>query len=110
MDIYEILNYKLLDTSSDLMLSYNWIYIPFNYVEALIWFGYIPRTILKYGKSHNRKMVLLQSLNFLLFGISDVIETSSTSVLLILFKLAILLALIGTHKAIISNRLDNTVT
>ena len=99
-DVYEILNYKVLDTSWPEMQAYNWIYQPFNAIEALIWIRYIPRTIIKYGNKASRFIISLQCLSFLLFSLSDIIEINSTSVLLILFKGAVLLALILGHQAI----------
>jgi hypothetical protein len=104
IDIYQILNFKILDTSWPIMQEYNWVYQPFNAIEAAIWLGYIPRTIIKYGKSAPRSIIALQCISFLLFSLSDVIEISSTSVLLILFKAAVLIALIYGHKAIVSNK------
>ena len=109
MDVYELLNYKILDTSSEIMSSYNWIYKPFNIIESIIWFIYIPKTILKYGNRNNRYLIALQCFNFLLFGISDIIELFATTVLLVLFKMAILLSLIGTHKAIMNGKYNNSV-
>ena len=99
MEIYDLLNYKILDTSSEIMQNYNFIYIPFNLVEALIWFIYIPKTWIKY-KAAPKDVLIWQSISFLLFGLSDLIETNSTTVLLILFKAAILVSLINGHKAI----------
>jgi hypothetical protein len=103
-DIYEVLNYKILDTAWPIMQEYNWIYQPFNAIESAIWLAYIPRTIIKYGKSAPRLIISLQCISFFLFSLSDMIEITSTSVLLILFKAAILIALIVGHRAIISNK------
>ena len=100
MDIYDILNYKILDTTADYMQSYNWIYQPFNFIEGLIWLLYVPKTIFKYWKISDKTIVIWQSGSFILFGMSDFIEIYSTTVLLILFKLSILISLILGHKAI----------
>ncbi len=103
MDIYQYLDYKILDTTADYMQSYNWIYQPFNIIEGLIWILYIPKTIKKYWNQSDRSIVMLQCVSFLLFAMSDFIEFYSTSVLLILLKLSILNALIVGHKALMKS-------
>jgi hypothetical protein len=108
MDINTILNYKILDTTAEYMQSYNWIYQPFNLIEGIIWLLYVPKTIMKYWKNADKQMVTWQAVSFILFALSDFIEMNSTSVLLILFKFSILVALIVGHKAIILS-INNTV-
>jgi hypothetical protein len=109
MDIYDVLNYRLLDTSSEIMLTYNWIYKPFNVIEAIIWIAYIPKTIWKYGNKKNKNLITLQCFNFRMFSMTDLVELSATTVILVLWKLAILLALVATHKALNSNNINNAV-
>ena len=103
MDIYLYLDYKLIDTTSELMKDYNVVYQPFNVIEGIIWFAYIPKTFIKYYGKTNNQNVFLQCFSFMLFGISDFIEVNATTPLLLLFKLSVIIALITGHRSIINN-------
>ena len=104
-DWYLFLNYKLIDTSSDVMALYNWVYIPFNLIESVIWFFWSVRVIVKYKKFNQSLVKWIYSLSYFLFGISDVIELSATTPLLLLFKGAIILSLIVCYKIINNNNI-----
>lgn len=105
MDPYEFLNCKIIDTASEAMRPYNCIYQPFNCIEGMVWLILVPRTVFKYWKTSDKRIVVLQSTSFLLFAASDFIEVHSTTPLLILFKAAVLIALIVGHKALIATRM-----
>lgn len=97
MDLYAILDYRLIDTASPVMADYNWVYLPFNAVEALIWFGCAGRVAWHHRQTAPRGAVAAQAAAFVLFGLSDVMELWATTPLLLLFKLAVLLALVAGH-------------
>jgi hypothetical protein len=103
-DVYTVLNFRVIDTNWEVMQTYNWIYQPFNFVEGLIWWWYIVKTARNYWSICPHGTVSLQCFAFLLFGVSDLMEVQATTVLLVLFKVAILVALILGHRALLATR------
>ena len=103
-DVYTVLNFRVIDTSWEVMRTYNWIYQPFNVVEGMIWWWYIVKTARNYWRICPHLLVGLQCFAFLLFGLSDLMEVQATTVLLVLFKGAILVALILGHRALLATR------
>ena len=99
-DWYQFLNYKIIDTSSEVMSEYNWIYIPFNAIESMIWFFCSIRVWMKYRKNMDFPAKFIYSMAFLLFSLSDIIELSATTPLLLLFKGSIILILVVCYKSI----------
>ena len=61
-DWFLILNYKIIDTSSDVMIDYNYLYLPFNGVEAIIWFGYSDKYLCKLKNSGQKMNYVVQSI------------------------------------------------
>lgn len=99
-DWYLFLNYKLIDTSSEVMADYNWIYVPFNAIEALIWLFSAIHVFIKYRRNDYFSIKLIYAGSFFLFGISDIIELSATTPLLLLFKGTIILCLLICKKCL----------
>lgn len=90
-DIYGILNYRLIDPASIEPIWYRRSYLIFNYIEAAIWF--IIALYLPFRFRHDRALVL-QMIALVAFGFSDLIECQGTTLLLLLYKGALLLALV----------------
>lgn len=98
VNVYSFANYLFIDTSDDSLGSFRVPYIIFNGFEAIIWFGCSILVLNRHLKTGKHRHEILYALAFALFGLSDVIETSGTSLLLILFKAACLLALATLRK------------
>jgi len=96
--MYEFLNYHIIDTSDDSLAAFKQPYIVFNTLEALVWFGCSVWVLVRYRKNAGSGLEVLYFLAFLAFGLTDVIETFGTTVLLLLTKGCCLLALIPLRQ------------
>lgn len=96
--LYTYLNYLLIDTAHDSLGAYKLPYIIFNSTEAAIWLLCSLYIMFRWLRTRIDHGELYYGLSFLLFGISDVIETSGMSLLLLLLKGACILAILGYRK------------
>ncbi|NOX52912.1 MAG: hypothetical protein GXP27_00425 [Planctomycetes bacterium] len=101
MSPYEVLTYPLIDVASPSLESYRWIYVPFNIGEAAAWFAIASFVGYRYAKHRQTGYELLYAASFLLFGATDLIEIHSTTVWLLGFKAACLLAILLGRKLVI---------
>ncbi len=99
-DAYAILNHLLIDPRGNTLGVIRWPYLIFNAVEALCWLGISLAILVRFGKHRKTKAELAYALSFFAFGLSDVIETSGTTLLLLLFKGACLLAILSYRRNI----------
>ena len=97
-DLYAFMDWKLIDTASPWIADYNWLYLPFNALEALAWLVCAVVTWRRHRHRRPARVVWFQVLAFALFGLSDVIELSGTTPLLLLFKLALIIALVHGRR------------
>lgn len=101
MNTYDVMNYPLINTEDGSLGSYQLPYIVFNYLEALCWFGCSMRVLGRYLRHRRTPFEIGYFCSFLMFSISDIIETSGTTPLLLLFKGACILTIIGFRKLIL---------
>ena len=101
--MWEFFNFTIVDTSSPMLESYRHIYIPFNIVEAVFWFGIGLFVLARYLRHRKTWYELQYSLSFTLFGFTDLIETHSTTVWLLCFKAACLLAILQGRKLVLTH-------
>ena len=97
-NLYIYFNYFIIETSYDNLGSFLIPYIVFNIIESLIWIWCSIYVALRYFKSGNNSNELYYSISYFAFGLSDIIETSGTTALLLLFKGACILAIIEYRK------------
>lgn len=100
--MWDILNYPLIDTSSAWLEDYRWIYVPFNIAEAVAWFALGAFVAWRYVRNRKTWYELQYATSFALFGCTDLIETHSTTLWLLGFKGACLLAILQGRKLVIS--------
>ena len=94
-DFYSWLNFLIINTRDDSLGVLRTPYLVFNTFESFAWFycaGFVFIRAVRHGTPRGE---LSYSAAFLFFGISDAIETGGTTGLLLLFKLASLLAICG---------------
>ena len=101
--MWDILNHPLIDTSSPLLEGYWWFYVPFNTAEAAAWFGFAVFILGRYIRHRKSWYELLYAASFVLFGITGVIETHSTTLWLLGFKGACLLAILQGRKLVVGH-------
>lgn len=101
--MWEFFNHPIVDTNSPWLTSYRHVYIPFNLAEALIWFALGVFVLVRYLRHRKSWYELQYSLSFTLFGITDLIETHATTIWLLCFKAACLLAILQGRKLVIAN-------
>ena len=101
MNLYDIVNYTVIDTQNGSLGLYQIPYVVFNTTEALIWLYVAVAILVRYLRHGKDKIEILYFLSFLAFALSDVIETSGTTLLLLLFKGACILAIIGYRRKIL---------
>jgi hypothetical protein len=100
LNLYEFFNYLLINTRDDSLGVIRIPYIVFNLFESVCWLFcalYIFRRCMKNGGG---RCELYYSLAYIAFGLGEVLETSGVTPLLLLFKGAALLAIIGFRKPI----------
>lgn len=96
IDPYDFLNYMVINTMDDSLGAFKAPYIIFNALEAVCWFWCASAVLVRYARQRKDRSEILYALSFAAFAISDVIETTGTSIrLLLLLKGVCLLALIG---------------
>lgn len=93
--LYTYANHLLIDTQDDGLGMLRWPYLVFNSLEALVWFACAVYVIVRWRRHGRGPSELYYALAYAAFGLSDVIETYGTTPLLLLFKGACILALIG---------------
>jgi len=98
--MWDFFNYTIVAPGSPMLESYRHLYIPFNLIEALFWFGIGVYVLARYCRHHKSWYELQYSLSFTLFGITDLIETQATTVWLLCFKAACLLAILQGRKLV----------
>ena len=87
MDLAGFWNYTLMATDwNDVDLG-RWVYVGFNWFEALIWIGIAIYVLRRKMTRSQSNWGYLYSLSFLLFALSDLIESDSLTVGLLMFKL-----------------------
>lgn len=97
-DIYQIadqLNQLLINPRDDSLGRIRIPYLIFNSVEALCWLVVAVAIFWRYWKHRKSSSEIGYSMAFLAFALSDMIETSGTTLMLLLFKGACLLAIHG---------------
>lgn len=98
--MWELFNYAIVDTHSPWLTSYRHLYIPFNLIEALIWFALGIFVLVRYARHRKTWYELQYSLSFTLFGLTDLLETHATPIWLLAFKAACLLAILQGRKLV----------
>ncbi len=99
--MYDVLNFPLINTANDTLGSYRTPYVVFNSIEAAVWVLIAAWILVRWARRGKSKLELLYALSFVLFGLSDVIETFGLTLLLLLMKAACLLAIIGFRAAVL---------
>ncbi|RYD31348.1 MAG: hypothetical protein EOP86_18090 [Verrucomicrobiaceae bacterium] len=101
-DAYGFLNLRLIDTRGDSLGFLRLPYLIFNAVEAVCWLAVSLVILWRFLRHRKSRREIYYALAFLAFGLSDVIETSGTTALLLLFKGACLLAIAGFRPGIMA--------
>lgn len=101
-DFYELLNFRLINTRDGSLGGFLAPYLIFNSLEALCWMAVALVILARFLKKRRRRAECYYALSFFAFGLSDVIETSGTTPLLLLFKGACLLAIAGFRPGVMA--------
>ena len=100
INYYELCNHLLINTKNGSLGSFGMPYMVFNCIEALCWFYISISIIFRYLRHKKTKMEILYAISFFAFALSDVIETSGITLLLLLFKGVCILAIVGFRNNI----------
>lgn len=103
MTILEFANYVLVDPASDSLVDYQPWYVGFNFFESACWLIFGMVVAVRYLRYRKTPFEALYALAFLLFAFTDLVETTGLTVMLLLFKLACLLALIPLRKLVLAH-------
>ena len=103
MTIAEIANYMLVDPASEALVDYRIWYIVFNSVEAGCWFAFALFVFIRHLRFRRTRFEALYAFSFFVFGLSDVIEVSGLTVLLLLLKGTCIFALIPLRHLVIQH-------
>jgi hypothetical protein len=91
-------NYTLMKTDwSDVDMG-RWIYVGFNWLEAAIWIFLGLFVLVRQIRSRKSQWAYLYSFSFLLFGLSDIVESDSLTIGLLMFKIAVFGCIICSRK------------
>ena len=101
MSGWHLITYPLIDTASPSLGRYRVVYISFNVAEAAAWFAIAVFVCYRYMRHRKTWYELLYALSFVLFGVTDLIETHSTTVWLLGFKAACLLAILLGRRLVV---------
>ncbi|MES2705042.1 MAG: hypothetical protein V4726_00420 [Verrucomicrobiota bacterium] len=101
-DAYGALNFRIIDTRDGSPGGFRIPYLIFNSVEAVCWFAVFLLILWRFPAKRKSRGELYYALSFLAFALSDVIETSGTTPLLLFFKGACLLAIAGFRPQIMA--------
>lgn len=77
-----------------------WIYVGFNFAEALAWLAFAAFVICRWIRNRKTRYEWVYAGSFLLFGVSDLLEMAGLTVGLLLFKAGVLLAIISSRKVV----------
>ena len=94
-DFLEFANQLLIDPRDEGLGAFRTPYLVFNSLEALCWLACALAVWIRYARLRRCRTELAYGLSFFAFALSDVLETSGTSLLLLAFKGACLLAITG---------------
>ena len=101
--MWELFNYPLIDPSSAALAGYSWMYTRFNLLEATIWFGVAAFIFVRYARYRKTWYELQYAAAFILFGFTDILETHATTLWLLAFKGACLLAILLGRKLVLES-------
>lgn len=101
-DCYQFLNFPLINTRDGSLGGFLAPYLIFNSLEAVCWLLVAAVIQARFLKKRRSRAECYYALSFFAFGLSDVIETSGTTPLLLLFKGACLLAIAGFRPGVMA--------
>ena len=103
MDIADYWNYTLMRTDwSDVDMG-RWIYVGFNWLEAAIWIYLSIFVLVRQIRNRKSQWGYLYSLSFILFGLSDIIESDSLTIGLLMFKIAVFASILCSRKLVLQD-------
>ncbi len=103
MEVADYWNYRLMKTDwSDVDLG-RWVYVGSNWVEAAIWIALGIYVLVRQVRNNRSSWGYLYSLSFLLFGLSDIIESDSLTIGLLMFKIAVFGCILCSRKLVLQD-------
>jgi len=108
--MYEFLNYELIQPSTMIPEWYRYAYLAFNVFEAIAWLAIGLIVFIRFQKDFPG---YLQLAAFWSFGASDLFECYGTTPLLLLFKGALIVALLQGKRALkkrVAQQIDSEET
>ncbi len=103
MTISDIANHLLVDPTSDALVDYAPWYVGFNWIEACCWFAFAAFILIRHLRFRRTWFEPMYALSFLVFGLTDVVETGGLTVLLLLLKMMCVIALIALRHLVIQH-------
>lgn len=103
MSIAEIANHLLVDPASEALVDYAPWYVGFNWFEAVCWFAFALFVLIRHLRYRRTWFEPMYALTFVVFGLSDVIETAGLTVLLLLLKMVCVIALIALRHIVVQH-------
>ena len=88
-------------TDWEAMTTVDYFLVGFNSIEAMIWFGCAAYVIRRNARSHRSSQERLYGVLFVLFGVTDIVETLQVSSPLIWIKLFVLIPLFVVRRKVI---------
>jgi hypothetical protein len=104
----DLFNYELISTSWTDLDNAKWIYIVFNGLEALIWFGLAIFVLIRHWAIDQKVWVFIYGFSFIIFGLSDCLEVNSLPVWLLLLKGVTFLLIMAARKIVLSRYAANS--
>ena len=101
MNPYRLYNLMLIETDFPNVQGGMWVYVAFNFVEALAWHAFAIFVLYRFLRRRKTRVELLYAFSFLLFGLSDLIEMGGLSVGLLLFKGACIAAILAARQHVL---------
>ena len=83
------------------MTTIDYVLVGFNSIEALIWFGCAAYVIRRNARLHQSQQEWLYGVLFVLFGVTDIVETLQVSSPLIWVKLSVLIPLFVVRSRVL---------
>jgi hypothetical protein len=99
-DFYAIANQLLINPRDESLGAFRTPYLVFNTLEALCWLACALFVWIRYARHRKTRAELAYGFAFLAFALSDLLETSGTSLLLLAFKGTGLLSILAYRSTI----------
>ncbi|HEX3134926.1 MAG TPA: hypothetical protein VHX44_15270 [Planctomycetota bacterium] len=97
------MNYLLVDPASESLVDYRPWYVVFNWIESACWLGFAVFVCGRHLRYRRTWIEPMYALTFLIFALTDAIETTGLTIILLVLKAVCILALIAQRKLVVQH-------